>query len=42
VPLVIGGSGVELDKVQSFDEAAAKEGGYGLVEAAELVGVMSS
>jgi hypothetical protein len=30
VPLVIGGIGIEPDGVQSFDEAAAKEGGYGL------------
>ncbi len=28
MPLVIGGIGVEPDGVQSFDEAAAKEGGY--------------
>jgi 2,3-bisphosphoglycerate-independent phosphoglycerate mutase len=40
VPFTIAGSGVEPDGVQSFDEAAAKEGGYGLVEATELVGMM--
>jgi 2,3-bisphosphoglycerate-independent phosphoglycerate mutase len=40
VPFTIAGSGIEPDGVQSFDEAAAKEGSYGLVEARELVGMM--
>jgi 2,3-bisphosphoglycerate-independent phosphoglycerate mutase len=38
VPLVIGGRGVEPDGVQSFDEAVAREGSYGMVEAMELGG----
>jgi 2,3-bisphosphoglycerate-independent phosphoglycerate mutase len=40
VPFTIAGSGIVPDGVQSFDEAAAKEGSYGLVEARELVGMM--
>jgi 2,3-bisphosphoglycerate-independent phosphoglycerate mutase len=40
VPFTIAGNGVEPDGVQSFDEAAAKEGGHGLVQATELVGMM--
>ncbi|MCU0637364.1 MAG: hypothetical protein MUE87_01885 [Methanothrix sp.] len=40
VPFVIAGSGIMPDGVENFDEAAAKEGGYGLVEARELVGMM--
>lgn len=40
VPFTIAGSGIEPDGVESFDEAAAKDGGYGLVEARELVGMM--
>jgi 2,3-bisphosphoglycerate-independent phosphoglycerate mutase len=41
VPFAIAGIGVEPDGVQGFDEMAAKEGGYGLVEAMELVGMMN-
>jgi 2,3-bisphosphoglycerate-independent phosphoglycerate mutase len=40
VPFTIAGSGIEPDGVQSFDEAVAKEGGYGLVEAMVLVGIV--
>ena len=40
VPFTIAGSGIELDGVESFDEAAAKRGGYGLVGATELVAMM--
>lgn len=41
VPFAIAGSGVEPDGVERFDESAAKQGGYGLVEARELVGMMN-
>ena len=41
VPFTIMGKGIEPDDVESFDEQAAKQGGYGLVEATELVGMMS-
>lgn len=37
VPFTIAGSGVMPDEVQTFDEDAAKRGGYGLVEATKLV-----
>jgi 2,3-bisphosphoglycerate-independent phosphoglycerate mutase len=37
VPFTIAGAGVAPDKVQTFDEDAAKQGGYGLVEATKLV-----
>ena len=40
VPFTIAGAGVEPDGVESFDEDAAKRGGYGLVEATRLVGMM--
>ena len=40
VPFTITGTGIEADKVESFDEDAAKQGGYGLVEATKLVGMM--
>jgi 2,3-bisphosphoglycerate-independent phosphoglycerate mutase len=42
VPFVVAGIGIVPDGVESFDETAAKEGGYGLVEARELVGMMKS
>jgi 2,3-bisphosphoglycerate-independent phosphoglycerate mutase len=37
VPFTIAGSGIEPDGVERFDEAAARAGGYGLVQATELV-----
>jgi 2,3-bisphosphoglycerate-independent phosphoglycerate mutase len=40
VPFTIAGSGIEPDGVELFDEAAGRAGGYGLVEATELVGMM--
>ena len=40
VPFTIAGSGVDPDGVESFDELAAQRGGYGLVSATELVGMM--
>ncbi len=40
VPFTIAGAGVEPDGVESFDEDAAKRGGFGLVEATELVGML--
>jgi len=40
VPFTIAGTGIQPDGVESFDEAAAKVGGYGLVQATELVGMM--
>ena len=39
VPFTIAGTGVTPDGVESFDEDAAKRGGYGLVEAIKLVGM---
>lgn len=36
VPFAIMGKGIKPDAVQSFDEEAAKRGGYGVVEAMEL------
>lgn len=41
VPFTIAGSGVVPDGVQAFDEDAAKQGGYGLVEATTLVGMIA-
>ncbi|TFH51229.1 MAG: cofactor-independent phosphoglycerate mutase [Methanothrix sp.] len=40
VPFTIMGTGIEQDSVERFDEDAAKQGAYGLVEATELVGMM--
>ena len=40
VPFAIMGKGIEADEVERFDEDAAKRGGYGLVEATKLVGMM--
>jgi 2,3-bisphosphoglycerate-independent phosphoglycerate mutase len=40
VPFTIAGAGVAPDGVQTFDEEAAKQGGYGLVEATKLVGMI--
>jgi len=40
VPFTIAGTGIEQDGVESFDEDVAKRGGYGLVEATDLVGMM--
>jgi 2,3-bisphosphoglycerate-independent phosphoglycerate mutase len=40
VPFTIMGTGIEQDSVEHFDEDAAKQGAYGLVEATELVGMM--
>jgi 2,3-bisphosphoglycerate-independent phosphoglycerate mutase len=37
VPFAITGRGIEPDGVQTFDEFASKEGGYGLVEGTELI-----
>lgn len=41
VPFAIMGTGIEHDSVERFDEASAKQGGYGLVEATKLVGMMA-
>jgi 2,3-bisphosphoglycerate-independent phosphoglycerate mutase len=41
VPFTIAGSGIEPDGVERFDELAAQRGGYGLVQATELVGMMT-
>jgi len=41
VPFVIMGKGIVPDGVERFDEESAKLGGYGLVEATELVGMMT-
>jgi 2,3-bisphosphoglycerate-independent phosphoglycerate mutase len=40
VPFAIMGKGIEPDGVEGFDEAAAKLGGYGQVEATQLVDMM--
>ncbi|MDD1760782.1 MAG: cofactor-independent phosphoglycerate mutase [Methanothrix sp.] len=40
VPFTIAGNGVEPDGIESFDEAAARQGGYGRVQATELVRMM--
>jgi len=40
VPFNIAGAGVQPDGVESFDEAASQQGGYGLVEATKLVGMI--
>jgi 2,3-bisphosphoglycerate-independent phosphoglycerate mutase len=40
VPFTIAGTGIKPDGVERFDEQAAKQGGYGLVEATKLVGMM--
>jgi 2,3-bisphosphoglycerate-independent phosphoglycerate mutase len=40
VPFTISGKGIEPDGVERFDEHAAKQGAYGLVEATELVGMI--
>jgi 2,3-bisphosphoglycerate-independent phosphoglycerate mutase len=42
VPFAIMGKGIKPDSVQSFDEEAAKQGGYGVVEATGLIGKMIS
>ncbi len=36
VPFTVASDGVDTNGMESFDEAAAKEGGYVLVEATEL------
>ena len=40
VPFTIAGCGIHPDGVESFDELAAQRGGYGMVQATELVGMM--
>ncbi|MFB3765562.1 MAG: cofactor-independent phosphoglycerate mutase [Methanotrichaceae archaeon] len=40
VPFAIMGGGIKPDGVQSFDEKEAKWGGFGVVEATELIGIM--
>ncbi len=40
VPFAIVGMDIPVDSVERFDEDAAKQGGYGLVEATELVRMM--
>jgi 2,3-bisphosphoglycerate-independent phosphoglycerate mutase len=42
VPFTIMGDGIEPDNVQTFDEQSAKRGGYGLVSATALVGMMAN
>jgi 2,3-bisphosphoglycerate-independent phosphoglycerate mutase len=41
VPFAIMGTGIEPDNVQAFDEQSAKLGGYGVVSATALVGMMA-
>ena len=41
VPFTIAGTGVQPDGIERFDEAAARQGGYGRVQATELLGMMS-
>jgi 2,3-bisphosphoglycerate-independent phosphoglycerate mutase len=41
VPFAIMGKGIVPDSVERFDEESAKRGGYGLVEATELVEMMA-
>jgi len=40
VPFAIVGSGIEADGVKSFDEEAARQGGYGLVEGWKLMEIL--
>ncbi|MGA9098803.1 MAG: cofactor-independent phosphoglycerate mutase [Methanotrichaceae archaeon] len=40
VPFAIMGKGIKPDGVQSFDEETAKRGGFGLIEATELIETM--
>lgn len=40
VPFTIAGTGVQPDGVERFDEAAARQGVYGRVQATKLVGMM--
>ena len=40
VPFTIAGIGIEPDGVERFDELAAQRGGYGMVQATALVGMM--
>ena len=42
VPFTIMGSGIEPDSVEMFDEASAKRGGFGVVEATKLVEMMAN
>jgi 2,3-bisphosphoglycerate-independent phosphoglycerate mutase len=42
VPFAIMGTGIKPDSVESFDEEAAKRGGYGVVEAMGLLEMMTS
>lgn len=41
VPFTIAGSGIEPDSVARFDESEARRGGYGRVEATELIEMMA-
>jgi 2,3-bisphosphoglycerate-independent phosphoglycerate mutase len=41
VPFAIMGKGISPDSVQKFNEEEAKRGGYGTVEATQLVGMMA-
>jgi 2,3-bisphosphoglycerate-independent phosphoglycerate mutase len=41
VPFAIGGKGIEPDGTERFNEEEAKNGGFGLVEATRLVGMMA-
>jgi len=40
VPFTIAGTGIDPDGVESFDECAAQQGGFGLVEATKLLGMI--
>ena len=42
VPFTIAGTGVQPDGIERFDEAAARQGGYGRVQATELLGMMKN
>lgn len=41
VPFAMMGKGIEADGAERFDEEEAKKGGFGLVEATKLVGMMA-
>ena len=42
VPFVIMGKGIEPDDVDRFDEQSAKKGGYGRVDATDLIGMLAA
>lgn len=42
VPFIVMGTGIVPDNVERFDEESAKRGGYGMVEATELIGMLTN